>query len=141
VKIVSRGEYPSERSRGCNAADGVREARLSIPWNSRGDATGSFDFAALRSAQDDRNSTTAAHDYSRTNGRDGVVGRGAGVGSRAQEKALHLAVVEIGINVNQSLKDFRPELQSRPISLPMVPTSARSQDCIPSADAVDARGL
>ena len=38
---------------------------------------------------------------------------------RAQEKALHLAVVGIGINVNQSLEDFPPELQSRAISLAM----------------------
>lgn len=36
---------------------------------------------------------------------------------RAQEKAPHLAVVGIGINVNQSLQDFPPELQSRAISL------------------------
>jgi BirA family biotin operon repressor/biotin-[acetyl-CoA-carboxylase] ligase len=36
---------------------------------------------------------------------------------RAQEKALHLAVVGIGINVNQSLEDFPAELQSRAISL------------------------
>ena len=36
---------------------------------------------------------------------------------RAQEKAPHLAVVGIGINVNQSLDDFPAELQSRAISL------------------------
>src|SRR5947208_4390185 len=36
---------------------------------------------------------------------------------RAQEKAPHLAVVGIGINVNQSLEDFPLELQSRAISL------------------------
>ena len=36
---------------------------------------------------------------------------------RAQEKAPHLAVVGIGINVNQSLEDFPAELQSRAISL------------------------
>ena len=36
---------------------------------------------------------------------------------RAQKKAPHLAVVGIGINVNQSLEDFPPELQSRAISL------------------------
>jgi BirA family biotin operon repressor/biotin-[acetyl-CoA-carboxylase] ligase len=36
---------------------------------------------------------------------------------RAQEKAAHLAVVGIGINVNQSLEDFPAELQSRAISL------------------------
>jgi BirA family transcriptional regulator, biotin operon repressor / biotin---[acetyl-CoA-carboxylase] ligase len=38
---------------------------------------------------------------------------------RAQEKAPHLAVGGIGINVNQSLEDFPPELQSRAISLAM----------------------
>jgi BirA family biotin operon repressor/biotin-[acetyl-CoA-carboxylase] ligase len=38
---------------------------------------------------------------------------------RAQEKAPHLAIVGIGINVNQSLQDFPPELQSRAISLAM----------------------
>jgi BirA family biotin operon repressor/biotin-[acetyl-CoA-carboxylase] ligase len=38
---------------------------------------------------------------------------------RAQEKAPHLAVVGIGINVNQSLEDFPPELQNRAISLGM----------------------
>lgn len=38
---------------------------------------------------------------------------------RAQEKAPHLAVVGIGINVNQSLEDFSPELQSRATSLAM----------------------
>src|SRR5207247_2258489 len=38
---------------------------------------------------------------------------------RAQEKAPHLAVVGIGINVNQSLEDFPPELQSRAISFAM----------------------
>jgi BirA family transcriptional regulator, biotin operon repressor / biotin---[acetyl-CoA-carboxylase] ligase len=36
---------------------------------------------------------------------------------RAQKKAPHLAVVGIGINVNQSLEDFPPELQSRAVSL------------------------
>ena len=36
---------------------------------------------------------------------------------RAQEKAPHLAVVGIGINVNQSMEDFPKELQSRAISL------------------------
>src|SRR6478672_1020397 len=36
---------------------------------------------------------------------------------RAQEKAPHLAIVGIGINVNQSLEDFPAELQSRAISL------------------------
>src|SRR6266571_3833771 len=38
---------------------------------------------------------------------------------RAQEKARHLAVVGVGINVNQSLEDFPPQLQSRTISLAM----------------------
>jgi len=38
---------------------------------------------------------------------------------RAQEKAPHLAVVGIGINVNQSMEDFQPELQNRAISLAM----------------------
>jgi BirA family biotin operon repressor/biotin-[acetyl-CoA-carboxylase] ligase len=38
---------------------------------------------------------------------------------RAQEKAPHVAVVGIGINVNQSREDFPPELQSRAISLAM----------------------
>src|SRR5712664_4969148 len=36
---------------------------------------------------------------------------------RAQEKAPHLAIVGVGINVNQSMEDFPPELQSRTISL------------------------
>jgi len=38
---------------------------------------------------------------------------------RAQEKAAHLAIAGIGVNVNQSLKDFPKELQSRAISLAM----------------------
>ena len=38
---------------------------------------------------------------------------------RAQEKAPHLAVVGIGVNVNQSMEDFPPELQNRAISLGM----------------------
>jgi BirA family biotin operon repressor/biotin-[acetyl-CoA-carboxylase] ligase len=38
---------------------------------------------------------------------------------RAQEKAPHLAVVGIGINVNQSMEDFPPELQNRASSLAM----------------------
>lgn len=38
---------------------------------------------------------------------------------RAQEKAPHLAVVGIGINVNQSPQDFPPELRNRAISLAM----------------------
>jgi BirA family biotin operon repressor/biotin-[acetyl-CoA-carboxylase] ligase len=38
---------------------------------------------------------------------------------RGQEKAPHLAIVGIGINVNQSVEDFPPELHSRAISLSM----------------------
>src|SRR5947199_6834305 len=38
---------------------------------------------------------------------------------RAQEKASHLAVVGIGINVNQCRDDFPAELQDNPISLAM----------------------
>ena len=38
---------------------------------------------------------------------------------RAREKAPHLAIVGIGINVNQSVEDFPPDLQSRAISLAM----------------------
>jgi BirA family biotin operon repressor/biotin-[acetyl-CoA-carboxylase] ligase len=38
---------------------------------------------------------------------------------RAQEKASHLAIVGIGINVNHSLQDFPPELRNRAISLAM----------------------
>ena len=39
----------SERSRGCNAADEVREARLSIPLcKLKGNFAGSFDFASLK---------------------------------------------------------------------------------------------
>src|SRR6266496_2517411 len=38
---------------------------------------------------------------------------------RAQEKAPHLAVVGVGINVNQSVEDFPLELQSGAISLAM----------------------
>src|SRR6266511_4602935 len=38
---------------------------------------------------------------------------------RAQEKAPHLAIVGIGINVNQSPEDFPPELRNRAISLAM----------------------
>src|SRR6266853_3575925 len=36
---------------------------------------------------------------------------------RAQEKAPHLAIVGVGINVNQSMEDFPPELRNRAISL------------------------
>jgi BirA family biotin operon repressor/biotin-[acetyl-CoA-carboxylase] ligase len=38
---------------------------------------------------------------------------------RAQEKAPHVSIVGIGINVNQSPEDFPPEVQSRAISLAM----------------------
>ena len=38
---------------------------------------------------------------------------------RAQQKAPHLAIVGIGINVNHSIEDFPPELQNRAISLAM----------------------
>ena len=38
---------------------------------------------------------------------------------RAQEKAPHLAIVGIGINVNQSPEDFPSELRNRAISLAM----------------------
>jgi len=39
---------------------------------------------------------------------------------RAREKAPHVAIVGIGINVNQSVEDFPPELQNRAISLAIV---------------------
>src|SRR5438094_4291957 len=45
---------------------------------------------------------------------------------RAQDKAPHLAVVGIGINVNQSAEDFPEELQDRAISL--AKTSGRQID-------------
>jgi BirA family biotin operon repressor/biotin-[acetyl-CoA-carboxylase] ligase len=38
---------------------------------------------------------------------------------RAREKSPHVAIVGIGINVNQSVEDFPPELQNRAISLAM----------------------
>jgi BirA family biotin operon repressor/biotin-[acetyl-CoA-carboxylase] ligase len=38
---------------------------------------------------------------------------------RAQDKAQHLAIVGVGINVNQSWQDFPSELQGRAISLAM----------------------
>src|SRR6266545_5594135 len=50
---------------------------------------------------------------------DGRKVAGVLVEMRAQEKAPHLAIVGIGINVNQSLEDFPPELQDRAISLAM----------------------
>ena len=39
---------------------------------------------------------------------------------RAQEKSPHLAIVGIGINVNQSREDFPLELQDNAVSLAMV---------------------
>jgi BirA family biotin operon repressor/biotin-[acetyl-CoA-carboxylase] ligase len=38
---------------------------------------------------------------------------------RAQERAPHLAIAGIGINVNQSAQDFPDELRTRAISLNM----------------------
>ncbi len=45
---------------------------------------------------------------------------------RAQERAPHLAIVGIGINVNQNTRDFPEELRSRAISLALA--SGRSID-------------
>ena len=50
---------------------------------------------------------------------DGRKVAGVLVEMRAQEKAPHLAIAGIGINVNQSLEDFPRELQIRAISLAM----------------------
>jgi BirA family transcriptional regulator, biotin operon repressor / biotin---[acetyl-CoA-carboxylase] ligase len=50
---------------------------------------------------------------------DGRKVAGVLVEMRAQEKAPHLAVVGIGINVNQSVEDFPQELRNRAISLAM----------------------
>src|SRR5437773_5168544 len=50
---------------------------------------------------------------------DGRKVAGVLVEMRAQEKAPHLAIAGIGINVNQSLEDFPRELQSWAISLSM----------------------
>jgi BirA family biotin operon repressor/biotin-[acetyl-CoA-carboxylase] ligase len=50
---------------------------------------------------------------------DGRKVAGVLVEMRAQEKAAHLAIAGIGINVNQSREDFPKELQSRAISLAM----------------------
>ena len=50
---------------------------------------------------------------------DGRKVAGVLVEMRAQEKAPHLAIAGIGINVNQSSEDFPRELQSRAISLAM----------------------
>ena len=51
---------------------------------------------------------------------DGRKIAGVLVEMRAQEKAAHLAIAGIGVNVNQSREDFPKELQSRAISLAMV---------------------
>jgi len=50
---------------------------------------------------------------------DGRKVAGVLVEMRAQEKALHLAIAGIGVNVNQSREDFSKELQTRAISLAM----------------------
>jgi BirA family biotin operon repressor/biotin-[acetyl-CoA-carboxylase] ligase len=50
---------------------------------------------------------------------DGGKIAGVLVEMRAQEKAAHLAIAGIGVNVNQSREDFPKELQSRAISLAM----------------------
>jgi BirA family transcriptional regulator, biotin operon repressor / biotin---[acetyl-CoA-carboxylase] ligase len=50
---------------------------------------------------------------------DGRKIAGVLVEMRAQEKAAHLAIAGIGVNVNQSREDFPKELQSRAISLAM----------------------
>ena len=47
---------------------------------------------------------------------DGRKIAGVLVEMRAQEKAAHLAIAGIGVNVNQSREDFPKELQSRAIS-------------------------
>jgi BirA family transcriptional regulator, biotin operon repressor / biotin---[acetyl-CoA-carboxylase] ligase len=39
---------------------------------------------------------------------------------RAQEKAAHLAIAGVGVNVNQAREDFPKDLQSRAISLAML---------------------
>ena len=50
---------------------------------------------------------------------DGRKVAGVLVEMRAQERAAHLAIAGIGVNVNQSREDFPKELQSRAISLAM----------------------
>lgn len=50
---------------------------------------------------------------------DGRKVAGVLVEMRAQEKAPHLAIAGIGVNVNQSREDFPKELQNRAISLAM----------------------
>src|SRR5437773_4133770 len=50
---------------------------------------------------------------------DGRKVAGVLIEMRAQEKARHLAIAGIGVNVNQSREDFPKELKSRAISLAM----------------------
>ena len=50
---------------------------------------------------------------------DGRKVAGVLVEMRAQERAPHLAVIGIGINVNQALEDFPKDLHSRVVSLAM----------------------
>jgi BirA family biotin operon repressor/biotin-[acetyl-CoA-carboxylase] ligase len=50
---------------------------------------------------------------------DGRKVAGVLVEMRAREKAAHLAIIGIGVNVNQSREDFPEELQDRAISLSM----------------------
>jgi BirA family biotin operon repressor/biotin-[acetyl-CoA-carboxylase] ligase len=50
---------------------------------------------------------------------DGCKVAGVLVEMRAQEKAPHLAIAGIGVNLNQSREDFPKELQNRAISLAM----------------------
>ena len=50
---------------------------------------------------------------------DGRKVAGVLIEMRAQEKAAHLAIAGIGVNVNQSLEDFPEELQDKAISLAM----------------------
>ncbi|PWT78672.1 MAG: biotin--[acetyl-CoA-carboxylase] ligase [Acidobacteria bacterium] len=50
---------------------------------------------------------------------DGCKVAGVLVELRAQEKAPHLAIAGIGVNLNQSREDFPKELQNRAISLAM----------------------
>jgi BirA family biotin operon repressor/biotin-[acetyl-CoA-carboxylase] ligase len=50
---------------------------------------------------------------------DGRKVAGVLIEMRAQEKAAHLAIAGIGVNVNQSREDFPEELQTKAISLAM----------------------
>jgi BirA family biotin operon repressor/biotin-[acetyl-CoA-carboxylase] ligase len=50
---------------------------------------------------------------------DGRKVAGVLIEMRAQEKAPHVAIAGIGVNVNQSREDFPKELQSRAVSLAM----------------------